>query len=131
MDNWIKTDDNQAIRKITEKSFEVVEVILIAPPDAKNINRFGISHQVVDLDNYSEEEILRNISAFGYKSVDEIKQEYGNAANQIIAECIAENKPEDTGDTFKTEKQALMYIEKNNKRKNFYKFEVGGKSCTL
>jgi hypothetical protein len=57
-------------------------------------------------------EINGYISGFGYNSVKEIKETYGNSANQIIAECIAECDW-DTIDNldFNTEDEALEYIE--------------------
>lgn len=121
MGEWIRTDDNQAVKKITERRFEVVEAIMIAPLDAKKIDRYGISQQIVDLDDYSEKEIYDYISSFGYKSVDEMKDIYGEAANQVVAECIAESNPQEMGETFRTETKAIKYIEKEIlKTKNFF-----------
>ncbi len=81
-------------------------------PIAVDTDKFGISWQTIDLNDYSEEEIYDNISSFGYKSIEEMKAIYGEAVSQVVAECIAENNTKDIGMSFKTEDEALAYIEK-------------------
>ena len=110
---WICTDSCQAVKQNTENSFEVVEVVLVAPKTAKKVNHYGISQVSVNLDEFSEEGISHCLNSFGYESVEEVKKLYGESANQIIAECIAEMHPEILDITFETEEQALKYIEEN------------------
>lgn len=121
MCEWIRTDDNQAVRKINNNSFEVVEVIMVAPLNAKGIDHFGISQQIVNIDDYSEENVLDYISSFGYDSIEEVKENYGEEASQIIAECIAETDTQEIEKTFRTENQAIRFIEKEIiRQKNFF-----------
>lgn len=114
MKKWVQTDDLQAVRKLCDKKYEEVEVIMIAGQDAINdTNRYRVSHQIIDLDDYTEDEIISNIRFYGYSSINQIKMVYGESSyRQIIAECIAENNPEEIDKAFKTEDEALDYIEK-------------------
>lgn len=113
MNDWIRTDDNQVLRKISDNVFEVIEVVMIAPLDEEEVDCYSISQQIVNIDDYSEEKIIDYISSFGYDSIEEVKENYGEEANQVIAECIAETDTQEIDKTFKTEDKALEYIEQN------------------
>ena len=75
-EGWMCTDQDtdQWVKKISETKFEVLENGMI---------------QEIDLEKYTDEEIIDYISSFGY-DLDSVKEIYGESANQIIAECIAE-----------------------------------------
>jgi len=68
------SDSNQWVKKITETNFLVYD----------NENEFDI-----ELNDYSEEE-LDDYTAAYYPSLPEMRELYRDSANQIIAECIAE-----------------------------------------
>lgn len=103
---WVKTDDLQYVKRICSDTFEVVEVV------CKGWD-FGISQQVIYLHQHEKSEIFDCIKTFGYKSVDEVYEIYSkNAANQIIAECLAECSPDIIeGLSFETREEALAHIE--------------------
>lgn len=111
MNDWIKTDDDQIVRKISDNCFEVIEAILVAPLEVEGVNHYGISRQTIYLDDYSEEDIIDELSYFGYDSIKHVRELYGEDANQIIAECIAEMNPERMEETFDEIEDALSYIE--------------------
>ncbi len=67
--------NNQWIKKITETNFLVYEKERLFD---------------IELNEYTEEELLDEVSGY-YSSLGEIKMLYGEDANQIIAECIAES----------------------------------------
>lgn len=67
-------DTNQWVKKITETNFLVYD----------NENEFDI-----ELTDYSDEELDDYIAAY-YPSLPEMREIYGDNANWIIAECIAE-----------------------------------------
>jgi hypothetical protein len=75
---WKCTDPNQDqwVRKISNDNFEVFEQGEI---------------QNIYLKDYSGEQIRELISAY-YDSLEELIELYGKDSNQIIAECIAEQK---------------------------------------
>jgi hypothetical protein len=67
-------DNYQFVKKLSDTEFIVIE----------DNNEYEI-----DLNDYSEEQIKYNITAY-YSSLEELKEIYGDDSNQIIAECIAE-----------------------------------------
>ena len=83
---WICTDidTNQWGRKIKDKVYEFKQ-------DDKYPDGFiDVKHHMIYLDDYSENEILENISPYGY-TVDSLKESYSEEdVNWLIAECIFE-----------------------------------------
>lgn len=89
------TDDGnmpQWVKKIDEDNFMVVEVDPI-------FGVFFIKENNITISDYSEEEILEETQPFGYESLEQIEKDNGDAKNQIIAECFAENRFPSTSDT--------------------------------
>jgi hypothetical protein len=70
---------------------------------------YGVVHTVIDLNDYEENEILNYIQGFGYDSRECVVSQYGDAAEQVIVECIFECLEDDfvfTG----TEQECETYI---------------------
>lgn len=81
---WIKTDDLQFVKKITETEFKVVEI-------REYNDKFATAVTIIDLEDYTEQEILDIIKTYSYLSIKELRKMYGEATNQIIAECCSED----------------------------------------
>lgn len=101
---WVCTDGSymQYGRKISDKIFAFLEFSRDEYPDEfkelcdhsldidlKDIDDYKWIDDTINLDELSDEEIASGISPY-YDSIDEIKKEYGDDANWIIAECVFE-----------------------------------------
>lgn len=84
MGPWIRTDELQIVRQLDSQVFELAEVQQAEP------GKYVVVKAIIDLDDYSEEDILDYIQGYGYKSIADVEKQYGEAANQVIAECIFE-----------------------------------------
>ena len=80
---WIHTDDDQWVKKICDKSFELVEIR--EWPDG-----YVVATGVMDLNDYSRDDVVPCINSYGYKSLGELVDLYGESSNQIIAEMLFE-----------------------------------------
>jgi hypothetical protein len=67
----------QWVKKITDTRFEVYEQYIDQLND-------------IELLDYSPEEVLSAIRAFGYKDIQRLQEIYGEDSNQVIAECLSE-----------------------------------------
>lgn len=67
-------DTNQWVKKISDTVFHVFE---------------NEETHEINISEHTEKEILGYISPYGY-TLESVKEIYGEDANQIIAECIAE-----------------------------------------
>ena len=79
-------------------------------------NKYGVVHTVIDLEDYTEEEVNSYIRGFGYETQADVEAQYGESAEQIIVECIFECLDDDfvfTG----TEAKCKNYIEKEINKK--------------
>lgn len=87
MEKWTRTDDMQLVKVRNENEYDIIETINVS----KNYDRYIVQFYNVDFDDYNQEQILYVISSYGYESIDEIKEAYGeDEYKQVIAECIAE-----------------------------------------
>lgn len=111
MGAWFRTDDTQAVKKVSEDVFEVVEVVRVVPLNDVTKARFAISYQTIDIAEYTLGEILDVVSGYGYGSIEELRKLYGNDYKQIIAECIAETFWDILEPVFTDEVAALRYVE--------------------
>ena len=84
MSSWIRTDGLQIVRQIDSRVFELAEVQEAEP------GKYVVVKTIIDLDDYLEEDILDYIQGYGYKNIADVERQYGEAANQVIAECIFE-----------------------------------------
>jgi hypothetical protein len=70
-------ETEQWVRKISDTKFEVYE-------------RASGVMQDIDLDEYTEDEIRDFVSGY-YDSLEDLREQYGNDSNLIIAEIISES----------------------------------------
>ena len=87
MNKWIQTDDDQWVKKICDKSFELVEIR--EWPDG-----YVVAYGEIDLNDYSKAEITSCVTGYGYASIEDVKDQYRSDANQVIAECLFEQTSE-------------------------------------
>lgn len=80
---WIHTDDDQWVKKICDKSFELVEI-------REWPEGYVVATGEIDLNDYSKEDIVSCINGYGYDSIEVAEEQYRDAANQVIAECLFE-----------------------------------------
>ena len=83
---WIRSDGMQIVRQVAPKVFELAEVQNISPDE------YVVVRGEIALGEYSPDDILGYIQDYGYDSIKSIEEQYGNSANQIIAECIFESQ---------------------------------------
>ena len=83
---WIRSDGMQIVRQVAPKVFELAEVQNITPDE------YVVVRGEIALGEYSPDDILGYIQGYGYNSIKSIEEQYGNSANQIIAECIFESQ---------------------------------------
>lgn len=90
------TDDGlvpQWVEVKSESEFLIVEV-------DPNYGGYIIKENNINLNDFSEEEILNDIKPFGYSSISNLMDLYGaDSYQQIVAECIAESRTPDESDT--------------------------------
>lgn len=97
---WYCTDNDcmQYCRKISETEYEFIQAVWLdtcgddpRSENAKNeSDNYAICTGYIDLDLYSEEDKEGSIGSYCY-TMDSVKEIYGDAANQIIAECLFED----------------------------------------
>ena len=94
MSKWYCTDDDclQYCRKNADGTFSFIEKLYYDTcngdegyPDKSYL----VKTATIDLKNYTQGMMEIYISSY-YSSLDQIRETYGNASNQIIAECIFE-----------------------------------------
>ena len=94
MSKWYCTDDDclQYCRENADGTFSFIEKLYYDTcnghedyPDKSYL----VKTATIDLKNYTQGMMEIYISGY-YSSLDEIRETYGNASNQIIAECIFE-----------------------------------------
>ena len=83
--DWVKTDDFQFVLEKKDKEFKVVDIV--QSPEGF----FVANYLEINLNDYNNEEIQEMIKPFGYKTIKDVFVIYGDAGDQIIAECIVES----------------------------------------
>lgn len=88
VNGWILIDIDcyQYCKKIDNNSYWYIELREVG--DFENPFYLAYATQI-DLEFYTDDEIANNVKWF-YDDVEQIRDIYGNDANQIIAECIFE-----------------------------------------
>lgn len=99
---FIKTDDFQWVQKIDENTFRLIQV-------TECLGTYDISEGVVPVDTLDQDEIREALHPFGYRDMEQVREEYGKAANQILAECVFESEASPFL-TFQTEREAMDYV---------------------
>lgn len=107
--NWEQTDDFQWVKKESENEFQVLNVYEYPLEDENDSEQFIVAIHIVDLEFETEESLLEEIKPFGYKTLQEVEDIYGDAKNQILAECISENLGFENGEKM-TKEELIMYL---------------------
>ena len=96
MNDWIKTDDTQFVKKIDDKIFEIINILDLTDIDFIEVN-YEFQYSKINLNDFDEEDIKKALISFGYEYKDGlIKQEFEDnwyskkISNQLIAEIISE-----------------------------------------
>ncbi len=86
--DWVLTDDDsqQHILKLTDTKFHLIELNRIT-----NETACIVRSNIIDISDFTDAEIKAWIAGY-YDNLAEIKAQYGNKMNQIIAECIFEQQ---------------------------------------
>ena len=113
MSEWICTDGGIQWRKqLGEKEFQLIEI-------REYPNGFNVASGVIDLDDYTKEEITDCITGYGYESISDMTTQYGKDVNGVIAECLFEQESDMSLVGFwveteeEAEKQAREYMKIN------------------
>ncbi len=101
MKEWFCTDPDcmQYCKKISETEYKFIQAVWLdtcgddkRAENAKDeSDNYTVCTGYIDLDLYSEDDKEGSIWSYGY-TMDYVKETYGNAANQIIAECLFEDE---------------------------------------
>lgn len=112
LNEWTRTDDLQWVKTLTETAFTVIDMCETVPVEARYENfRYILKHVDVELANESDQSIEHSIKAFGY-TLESVKEIYSAHANQIIAECMAENEaPSNDLPAFEKLDQLAAYLQ--------------------
>lgn len=88
--NWIMTDDGsmQHVRHVADRQYEIIDSVHF--PDKSGF----VSRRTIDLTDYEMDEnfCLLYLRSYDYANEVAVRELYGDAADQIIAECIAETE---------------------------------------
>ena len=97
---WFCTDPdcNQYCKKESETEFQFIQSVWldtcegdIKAENAKDEDdNYAVCAGYIDLDLYDEDDIECSLASYGY-TLEAVKDIYGDAANQIIAECLFED----------------------------------------
>lgn len=87
---WILTDSDtgQHIRPLGGRRFECIDMGM------KHNGICYVSRRIIDLNDYKLDEDFCHsyLRSYGYDSVEDVRKQYGDAADQIIVECIFETE---------------------------------------
>lgn len=83
---WFYSDEHQITKKTDRNDRFCMTEIIFLNEEIGYLLREGI----VDLTEYTKKETLSYISAYGYDSIEEVKEAYKEEWQQIVAECIFE-----------------------------------------
>ena len=115
LNKWSQTDDYQWVKEEGNRQYWVIDIFFFPNDEADGKpedHTYYIKDITVNMDNFSDEELEEEVSAFypdgGLK---EVKETYGEDWEGIVAECIAENEHCDIDNTnFDTKKELFEYL---------------------
>ena len=103
INEWVLSDENQYIRMIAEKVYEVYEIW-------KGPDQYYISYACINLDDYAKD-IEDSLKQIGFTSLEEIQAMYGECTYQILAELFSEQENyENVVETFQSLDESIKYI---------------------
>lgn len=90
MAEWILTDDDcsQYVKKLDNTVFKLIQIADFGCSD----ELYAVYKETIDLEDFHEDDIRQSLHSFGYDSVEDVQNQYGDAFNQIIAECLFEDR---------------------------------------
>lgn len=93
--NWFLVDDDsyQWVKQCSETEYSLVEMSRVTP-SGNSQELFEVYMDTLDMQDYFDsmsDELTQILDGFGYTGVDAVKGQYGNKANQVMAECIFEH----------------------------------------
>lgn len=103
MNGWILSDvDNiQAVRNVEGSEWQVLQIVdtMVEPYGSQ----YALKEICIDLDSYlmDEEFATEYLKSYGYDSVDDVRNQYDEFSDQIIAECVAETEMDFCGEAIK------------------------------
>lgn len=106
--DYIKTDDLQWVKSISEDEYEVIEV---SKHNIHNDTCFFVQQVNVNIKEYPVKELEELIYGY-YPSLEYVKNHCGDMWKQIVAEIIAENESLDINDaaTFYEEQELAEHL---------------------
>lgn len=91
----IDNDCCQHIRHDDESNwYEMIQIVWLDTTEAdraEGAHEYIVVAGSIEIADYTEDEIAGYISSYGY-TIDSLNKEYGEAATDIIAECILEEE---------------------------------------
>lgn len=87
---WIQTDDLQFVLQKTKTVFDVIEI------EKVNKTTYHATCRNIDITRVEKGDLTSILKSYGYSGEKDVKSQYGDSANQIIAECISESANLDT-----------------------------------
>lgn len=89
MNEWILTDDDciQYVKKLDNTVFKLIQVADLGCNDESAVYK-----ETIDLEDFDNDTIQQSLQGFGYDGIDGVANQYGDASNQIIAECLFEDR---------------------------------------
>lgn len=104
MQIWMKTDNNQWVKKLDEDNYVVIEVSIYEED-------YYVHEVTVGLSELDEKDLREAISGF-YDSLEQLKTECQKDWKQVVAEIIAENEVAntDTDESFCTLEEVSVHL---------------------
>lgn len=89
MAEWILTDDDcsQYVKQLDDTVFKLIQISSIGYDDEKAVYK-----ETIDLEDFDEDDIRQILYGFSYDGIEDVQNQYGDASNQIIAECLFEDR---------------------------------------
>lgn len=119
MNKWFITDDDcmQYCKQLSETEFQFIQIVWLDTcsgdkgyPDKE----YTVMSAYVDLDLYDENSFACAASSYGYETIENMKKEYGDSFNQIMAECLFEDMTDGSCSTYgmMTKNEAKIFVNK-------------------
>ena len=84
---WSRTDDDQWVKPLGNRNFELVEIRELP-------NGYVVAYGRFSPVEYTDEDIDDVLQGYGYKDQADVISQYGEDADQVIAECLFEQTSE-------------------------------------
>lgn len=90
--NWFCTDPDcmQYCQKVSETEFRFIQAVWLDTCGDNTESEYAVCTGYIDIELYSNDDIEGSLSSYCY-TLNSVKEIHGDAANQIIAECLFED----------------------------------------